>query len=111
MNEQEDRANYWATVKDIAKEALEAEQRGEDAHDYIHESVDGSHYVIYTHANVTALQESENESAAFDDMGADALAGCDSYSAVMARLAYYAMSADVHQSLEELREEAKEAES
>ena len=104
--------DYWETVEGIAKEAKEAEARGEDPQDYIHESVDGSYYVIYTHANVVVLQESVNDSAAFDEMGEVALSGCNSYGEVMARLAYFAMRQDVAEAFYELPdvEEPEEAE-
>jgi len=95
-------AEYWATVASIAEEAKEAEQRGEDAHDFIHESVDGSHYVIYTHANLTCLQLSPNESAAFDVEGSAALDGCNDFGSVTARLAYWAMREDVEAALSNL---------
>lgn len=100
---------YWETVESIAKEAKEAEKRGEDAGDYIHESVDGSHYVIYTYANLVCLQESKNEDAAFE-VG-DGLGDCNSYCALMARLAYWAMRQDVDEAFEELPddEEPEEA--
>ncbi len=104
-----EQAEYWASVESIAKEAKEAEKRGEDPHDFIHESVDGSHYVIYTHANLTCLQASRNESAAFDAEGSGALDGCDSYGTVMARLAYWALRQDVDEAFSELPE-ADEAE-
>ncbi len=107
--EPNDRAAYWQTVESIAKEAKEAEGRGEEAMDFIHESVDGSHYVIYTHANLVVLQEGDNESAAFDEMGDEALSGCKSYGDVMARLAYWAMRADVEAAFSNLPD-ADEAE-
>lgn len=97
-------AEYWQTVQSIAEEAKEAEKRGEDAGDYIHESVDGSYYVIYTHANATCLRETDNENELFEQMGDDALAGCKSYGDVMARLAYWAMRADVDAAFAELPE-------
>ena len=98
------RAEYWATVESIAKEAKEAEQNGSDPMDFIHESVDDSYYVIYTHANLIALQEGDNEDAAFENMGDDALADCRSYGDVMQRLAYWAMRADVEAAFAELPE-------
>ena len=93
---------YWKHVQDIAKEAKEAEKRGEDAGDYIHESVDGSWWVIYTHASMAALEHTTNEDAAFDEMGSDALAGCNSYAGVVQRLAFWALRADVNEAFAEL---------
>lgn len=111
MNEPKNkRAEYWQTVASIAQEAKEAEARGEDAHDYIHESVDGSYYVIYTPANLIALQEGDNEDAAFENMGDDALADCRSYGDVMQRLAYWAMLADVEAAFSDLPDAEEAAE-
>lgn len=93
---------YWETVQRIAKEAKEAEKRGEDPSDFIHESVDGAHHVIYTYANAIVLREGRHEDAAFDAMGDDALAGVKSYGELMARLAYFAMRADVQDEFDEL---------
>jgi hypothetical protein len=90
-------AAYWDTVNAIAEEAhaLPEDERA----DFVAESVDGNHYVIYTYANAECLVASENEDAAFEEMGSNAVGGCDSYSAVMTRLAYFAMLADVNDRL------------
>lgn len=106
-SDQKERAEYWATVKSIAQEALEAEKNGDDPHDFIHESVDGSHYVIYTYANLVCLQESDHEDAAFED-GRESIAECDSYSKLMALLAFYAMREDVGDAYQELKAESEE---
>lgn len=102
--------DYHESVASIAQEALDVEKEGGEPSDYVHESVDGSHYVIYTHANLTVLRESDNDSAAFDDMGKDAFASCESFAAVTQVLAYWAMRADIEQKLQELRDAAEETE-
>lgn len=99
---------YWDSVQSIAEEAKEAEKRGEDASDFIHESVDGSWWVIYTHANVAVLQHTTNEDAAFEQMGSDALIGVDSFGEVMQRLAFWAMRTDVEEAFAELPDEDAE---
>ncbi len=91
------RIDYWETVQAIAKEA-KAEP---DPDEYAIESVDGSEWVIYTYRNVALLQESPNDSAAFEEDD-DPLAKCKSYCEVMARLAYSAMLADVRDAMAEL---------
>jgi hypothetical protein len=95
---------YWDSLRSIAEEAKEAEKRGEDPQQFIHESVDGSHHIIYTYANLYVLQHGRNEDAVFDQMGSDALSGCNSYGEVMQRMAYYAMLADVEAEFADLPE-------
>jgi hypothetical protein len=76
--------SYYNSVKNIAIEALEIDDT-DDRADYIHESVDGSEWVIYTHKarlvsvlseNVDACEElgdepQKPESIAFFAMRAD----------------------------------------
>ena len=84
---------YREAVEEIGKEARAAR----DVSDAVHEGVDGSWWTIYTHASIAVLAHSQNDDRIFDDMGSDALSGCDSMSEVYTRAAYYAMCADVHE--------------
>lgn len=101
-------SEYWDSVASIARDAFDHEKEGGDASDHIHESVDGSQHIIYTGRNLTVLQESRHADAGFDEMGDDCLSGCTSFSEVTARLAYWAMRADVDEALQELRDNAEE---
>lgn len=103
-------SSYWDSVQSIATEAKTAEKDGQDINEFVHESVDGSQWIIYTGRNLECLKETSNEDAAFDQQGSDALDGCKSASAVYARLAFYAMQADVYEAIAELPNEEEEEE-
>ena len=101
---------YWQTVEDIAKEALDEHGDEDEARDYITESVDGSYWVIYYHANEVVLETSKNEP---DGDEVAAMAGPDADWRKMRMIAaYMAMEIDVMEALDDLvkeREEAAEA--
>jgi len=60
---------YWDTVNFIAEEAFkECKDNESDAYEYIHESVDGSYWIIYYHANYKVMQYTDNDSA-YEDYG------------------------------------------
>lgn len=104
--EREERIEYWDCVKEIAREARE--QKEQDESDYIHETVDGCQWVIYTSYARQVMSFTDNEDAAFED-DID-LSGVGSWSELVSRLAYSAMLADVHAALAELPEEEEEEE-
>ena len=95
MSEETSYRDYWAHVGSLAQEARDQANDGYDATDAIHELVDSSWWVIYTHANIACLMHSRSEDAAFDDMGSDALSGCSSFGEVVQRLAFFALRQDV----------------
>ena len=101
---------YWQTVEDIAKEALDEYEDEAEAQQYITETVDGSYWVIYYHANDVVLETSENEP---DGSEITAMAGPDADWRKMRMVAaYMAMELDVFEALDNLvkeREEAAEA--
>ena len=99
---------YFADVLAIAEEAIQAEHEGGDLNDVVHENVDSSQWVIYTFRAKKVLEFSSNDDAAFEEMGNDALSGCDSYSDVCTRLAYFAMCADVNDVVASDRDEIEE---
>ena len=102
------RPHYLESIKSIAKEALEQDEDARD--DFIHESVDGSRWVFIHYGARKTLDYSTNRETLFDEMGAEALTGCESLGEVNVRAAFYAMRADVAEALAELLDEAKEAE-
>jgi hypothetical protein len=93
---------YWkqvsAIVKDVIDEMKEQDEDRDWAIDYLHQTVDGHEWVIYTWANPYVLIHSQNEDALFDDMGATE---ATSYSEIMMKMAFYALYADCAQELEE----------
>ena len=96
---EDSRRDYFNEVAAIAQEAKEAEREGDDPFDFIHESVDGSRWVIYTHLARKVLEYSDNEDAVFD--GGD-LRDAQSMSDVFTRAAYFAMLQDVSDAFAEL---------
>ena len=76
-----------------------------DPHDAIHEAA--GNWIIYTGRCHHIMRESRNEDAAFDHMGSDALSGCESFSDVVTRLAYYAVHQDIVDTLSEWSDEDK----
>lgn len=98
---------YWQTVKSIAEEALQEYPDDENAQgDYVRESVDGSYWIIYYHANEVVLEASHNEPdgdevRSMSDPSAD-------WRQMRMLAAYLAMELDVLEALQELREEAEE---
>lgn len=94
-NDDTDYAAYRGAIETIGESVRDRVRAGEDEVDATHEEVDGSWWIIYTHASIAVLRHSQNDDAIFDDMGSDALQGCASMSEVYTRAAYYAMRQDV----------------
>ncbi len=76
-----------------------------DPHDSIHERAEN--WTIYTSHCHQIMRESRNEDAAFDHMGSDALDGCQSFSDVVTRLAFFAVHQDIVDALSEWSDEDK----
>ena len=97
------RAEYYQGVRGIAEEIDQRVKNGEIKdqdgwHQAIHESVDGSYWVIYTHANFQVLMCSDNHDAYSEDFGEPPVQG-DSIN--WAALAFAALERDVMQIVEE----------
>lgn len=92
-------SNYRDSVRGIVVSVIERVRDGEDPSDVLHEEVDGSYWVIYTHAAQAVLNHSRNDDAIFDQLGSDALAECSSMAEVYTRAAYYALYEDVIEEL------------
>jgi hypothetical protein len=93
------RAWYYGRVRDVTEDALgqilSGELEDEDAlEQWLHETIDQSDVVIYTHKAKCALLASNNEDALEEETG-------EARADVGAR-AYYAMRADVRETLETL---------
>lgn len=89
---------YWREVKSLAKQAKKEKRAGYDPTDIVHELVDGHQWIIYTAYNPFVLIHSQNEDALFDSMGSSEF---ESYSDAMAKMAYFALEADVMNELGE----------
>ena len=84
---------YWVSVEHIAEEAKDnAEEYGSDVYDNVNESVDGSYWIIYTHAQLKVLQYTDNKDA-INDVYGDTLEG--SADTIITQIAYFAMVQDV----------------
>ena len=101
---------YWSAVEATAVDVAQRVKDGEDFGDALHEEIDGSWWITHYHAARAVMQHTENDDALFDEMGADALSGCDTFGDVVTRCAYYAMFADVASRYEEPEEEEEDPE-
>jgi hypothetical protein len=88
-------SDYRSGVEAIASSVIERARAGEDPYDVLHEEVEGSWWIIYTHAAIAVLAHSRNDDEIFEQRGSDALTGCNSMAEVYALAAYYALQADV----------------
>lgn len=109
--------NYRASVAEIAKECFneavadagpDKDRIRDEAFDRVHEAVDGSYWIIYTHAALKVLQYSRNDDAIFEE--GDGLHGANSMSDVYTQAAFWAMRADVVSELEDLIDNYEEPE-
>lgn len=95
--------DYFACVQAIAEEAtavavraILAEQDPNDAwHEHVHESVDGSAWVIYTGRAIDVLRFSSNDGAYFDSFGDEG--AVDSSGVQWSQLAFCAMEVDIEE--------------
>lgn len=87
------RKEYYDGVRGLAEEvASRVKDDGEEESDVIHEVVDGSYWVIYTHANFQVLMCSDHHDAYSEDFGEAPVSG-DTID--WAALAYAAVARDV----------------
>ena len=96
------RREYWQQVHGIIEDAKQAILDGEitdteGLDTWLHETIDGHQWVIYTKYNFFVLLYSDNESAYVDDFGQEGLVRDGAIN--WAAMAYCAMMADVRASL------------
>lgn len=100
------RHEYHTDVQDIAEE-IHGQWKDEgpsgdfDVHTAVHESVDGSSWVIYTAQARQVLDFSDNDCAIFEEMGPQEW---EDWSTAFSQSAYFAMTRDVWEALHELGE-------
>jgi hypothetical protein len=97
--------DYWNVVRGIEADLRDAVKNGEvsdveEAETWLHETVDGHQYVIYTHLNFRVLQFSNNRDALSDELGAEELLRDGNVN--WAGMAYMALMADVRDRLGDL---------
>ena len=95
------RAEYYQGVRGISQDIADRVKDGEissqgDLQQAVEESVDGSHWVIYTHANFQVLMCSDHHDAYSEDFGQPPVEGDD---IKWAALAYAAMMRDVQEQM------------
>jgi hypothetical protein len=86
------RKEYYDGVRGLAQEVAEQVKEGQDLSDALHEVVDGSYWVIYTHANFQVLMCSDNHDAYSEEFGEAPVSGSDIN---WAALAYATLARDV----------------
>jgi hypothetical protein len=100
---------YYSAVNSIAAGIIEEVGTDEYAEysDAVHEWVDGSQWVIYTYRAQLLLTFSSNSDAGPDEIGWEGLvSGCDGWSDLYSRGAYFAMCADVSEAIDRILDEA-----
>lgn len=97
-------SEYRDTVESIARDVIENEGLNDNSwHDYIHESVDGSEYIIYYGKNEEVLEHTNNEPD--NDEIASMCNPKGSWKDMRQTAAYLAMERDVWDKARELVEE------
>lgn len=92
------RAEYYAGVRGLAQEVDNlVKNEGMDEQDALHQVVDGSYWVIYTHANFQVLMCSDHHDAYSEDFGEPPVSGSEIN---WAALAYAAMARDVSEQVQ-----------
>jgi len=94
------RAEYYTAVRDMANDAVKAVQKGEietreDLDTWVHETCDGSEWVIYTYRAQRVAMFSDNADAYFEEYGGN----CDN-GISWSEMAYCAIKRDVWECLE-----------
>ena len=100
---------YYVEIRSIAEEAIKAErEENADIQEWLHETIDGHQWVIYTARNLEVLSISSNSEAGVDEGLVDANAAIKEggMARLYAQLAYCAIDADVQEALGALREMA-----
>ena len=103
--------DYFETVEMYAIDAIDqATENGDidEWSDYVHESVDSSSYIIYTHKSRKVLEHTNNEEAYVDDYGVEPK---DFEQGIpWEKFEYCAMVADVSEKAQQILDERKKEE-
>lgn len=99
---------YWEGVRGLAEEVTRlVKDEGMEEGDALHQVVDGSYWVIYTHANFQVLMCSTNHDAYTEDFGDIPGNGRDGIN--WAALAYAALAQDVNSQVAGIGDDLEEA--
>lgn len=94
---------YWDSVESLADEVIEREKAGDDANDALHEAVDGTSWVIYTHESHAVMEHTRNS-----EYGTDNGLICDldgkSFGEIVTIFAFWSLYGDVLDALDDARE-------
>ena len=103
---------YWASVRSIAEDAWNESGGDIDAaREHAWQSVDGSAWIIYNHAQLKVIGYCSDEHAGWDDLGAAGiLDGAETFWDVTMRTAFYGMLRDVEEALQTLADNVEDAE-
>jgi hypothetical protein len=98
---------YESTVRGIVEDLKHEIKTGtitdsEGAMDWLHDTIDGHHDVIYTHAAMEVCRQSRNDQAYFDQFGSDG--AVDESGIQWSKLAYCALEADVLEEIGDIDE-------
>ena len=86
---------YWDEIRDLAKEAKEADE----PNDAVHELIDQHQWVIYRAFAFDVLKHCSNENAYFEDFGN--VLDATEVGEVLVKLVYAAMCHDVFEAMQE----------
>ena len=95
---------YFNDVESIARDIVDdLGDNLDDLGEAVHQWVDSSQWVIYTYRARKVLEFSNHDEAGPDEKGWDGFAeGCTGWSDLFSRGAYFAMCADVHETVQSL---------
>ena len=103
MSDQDKKAEYYQSISQMAREIVEQCKRSdEDVSNMVHKAANSSYWVIYTHANLQAIQASDNWLAYDDDCGDDL---GSSFYTCLTRVVYYAVVADINHEIARIEQE------
>jgi hypothetical protein len=101
------RKEYYEGVRGLAEEVSNlVNNEGMDEQDALHQTVDGSYWVIYTHANFQVLMCSDHHDAYSEEFGEAPVSGAD---VNWAALAYATLARDVGDQVNAERSNVDEA--
>ena len=93
-------SDYWDAVSSFANEAIDEALGRDDDKDFyefidewLHELVDGSYWIIYTHAATKVMQYTDNANAYWDVFGEAVNGQC--WSEIVSKVAYFAHEQDI----------------
>lgn len=93
-------ADYWRAVRSLAEFVANSVREGRELDEALHETVDGSQWVIYTRRNFDVLRYCSNHDAYTDETGEPPTT--DGKEVNWAALAYCALLEDVRDAIPEV---------